>query len=119
MHELAVCRSMLSQVARIAARHRARAVTRISVRIGPLSGVEPDLLSQAFPFAAAGTVAEHAALVIDARPVRVHCEACGHEAETGPRNLTCPRCGDGRTRLLSGDELLLAEVELLHQATDT
>ena len=39
MHELAICQSLLREVAHIAADRHARSVTDIHVGIGPLSGV--------------------------------------------------------------------------------
>ena len=112
MHELAVCQSMLQQVQQIAQEHRARTVTRITVQIGPLSGVEARLLSEAFPLAAAGGIARDAELIIETLPVRVKCEQCGAETEARPNRLLCGACGDYHTRLLSGDEMLLASLEL-------
>ncbi len=112
MHELSVCQGMLRQVDAIAAEHAARRVSRITVRIGPLSGVEPALLAQAFPIASAGTVASDAELIIETLPVRVHCETCGEESDAAVNRLLCGSCGDWHTRLISGDELLLASVEL-------
>lgn len=113
MHELSVCQGMLDQVAAIAGRHDATAVTSIVVRIGPLSGVVPELLAQAFPLARAGTVAADAELVIEPAPVRVRCETCGAETEASVNRLVCGECGDWRTRLVSGDELVLKSVELV------
>ncbi len=115
MHELSVCQGMLDQVARVAADHGATGVKNIVVRIGPLSGVVPDLLAQAFPLARAGTVAEGAELTIEKLPVRVLCESCGAETEASPSRLLCGECGDWHTQLISGDELLLASVELLKE----
>ncbi len=112
MHELSLCHSLIQQVEGIARRERARRVTTITLRIGPLSGVEPELLVDAFPFAAAGTVAEGAALCIEAQPVRVLCSRCQLESDATPNRLLCGACGDYRTRLVSGDELLLASLEL-------
>ena len=112
VHELAVCQGMLRQVMDIARQEQARTVTRILVRIGPLSGVEPQLLAQAFPIASAGTPAADAALELESQPVRVRCEQCGAESEVSPNRLLCGACGDYHTRLLSGDELLLVSVEL-------
>jgi len=112
MHELSVCQSMLRQVESIAAEHGARAVTAIKVQIGPLSGVEPQLLSQAFPIASAGTVAAQADLQLETLPVRVHCRTCGADSEAAVNRLLCGECGDWQTQLLSGDELLLTSVEL-------
>ena len=112
MHELSVCQSLLDQVVRIAADRSATAVTRVTLRIGPLSGVEPELLQQAFPLARAGTVAGQAELVIESLPVRVRCDACGAETDALPNRLVCGACGDWHTRLSSGDELMLVSVEL-------
>jgi len=112
MHELAVCQAMLRQVEAIAAREQAQRVLVIVVRIGPLSGVEPALLRQAFPIAVAGTRADAAELRIESLPIRVHCTDCEAESDASPNCLLCGACGSFRTRLLSGDELLLASVEL-------
>ena len=54
MHELSVCQEIVMQVERIARERQAR-VSSITLRIGPLSGVEPALLQQAYPLASAGT----------------------------------------------------------------
>ncbi|NIP71749.1 MAG: hydrogenase maturation nickel metallochaperone HypA [Gammaproteobacteria bacterium] len=112
MHELSVCHSMLDQVERIAAQRGASGVYAVRVRIGPLSGVDPSLLAEAFPVASTGTVADGARLDIEPAPLRVRCARCGGESEVAPNRLICPECGDWRTRLLSGDELLLASLEL-------
>jgi hydrogenase nickel incorporation protein HypA/HybF len=112
MHELSVCLSLLEQVERIARENGAERVERILLRIGPLSGVEASLLANAYPLAAAGTVAEHAVLDIEAAPVRVGCDDCGTETEAAANRLLCGACGSHRTRLVSGDEMLLARLEL-------
>lgn len=112
MHELAVCQALMEQVEDIARRENAARVTAIVLRIGPLSGVEPDLLADAFPIAAAGTTAAGAELKIERPPVRVRCLSCDTESEAAVNRLVCAVCGDYRTRLLSGDELLLASLEL-------
>lgn len=115
MHELSVCQGLIDQVAGIVAAHRADGVRAIRLRIGPLSGVEPQLLEQAFPLARAGTVAEHAVLAIETQPVRVRCDRCGAETAAAPNRLLCGACGDWQTTLVSGDELLLVSVELVRE----
>jgi hydrogenase nickel incorporation protein HypA/HybF len=112
MHELSVCQGLLDQVASIARQNQAIGVKRIRLQIGPLSGIEPQLLEQAFPLASAGTLAEHAELAIESLAVRVHCETCGAETEAAANRLLCGACGDWHTKLISGDELLLVSVEL-------
>ena len=102
----------MDQVEAIASERNAHCVTSIVVAMGPLSGVEAQLLKNAYPVASAGTVAENAELVIEYLPVRVKCTQCGSESEVLPNKLICKQCGDWRTTLLSGDELMLMSVEL-------
>ena len=112
MHELSVCQALISQVKNIARQHRAEAIRHIIVRIGPLSGVEPELLMRAFPLASAGTVAQDSQLIIERLPIRVRCESCGADTDAELNKLVCGACGDWHTRLVSGDEMLLVSVDL-------
>ncbi|MBS3805238.1 MAG: hydrogenase maturation nickel metallochaperone HypA [Oleiphilaceae bacterium] len=112
MHELSLCRSLLRQILEVAEQHRALAVTLVRLRMGPLSGVEAELLKTAFPLAAAGTIAESAELDLTATCVEVYCENCWKNCRAGPNQLCCARCGSCVTQLVSGDELILDSVEL-------
>jgi len=112
MHELSICQSMLTQVEEIALREHAQNVTRIIIRIGPLAGVVPELLQQAFTIARAGTSAASAELVTEIQPIRIRCLACAAVSDATPNRLLCDACGSYRTQVISGDELLLASVEL-------
>jgi hydrogenase nickel incorporation protein HypA/HybF len=112
MHELSICQALLDQVERIAREHGATRVERILLRVGPLSGVEGPLLQHAYPLASAGTIAEAAELVIEPAPIRVACSDCGTETDATANRLLCGACGSFKTRLVSGDELLLANLEL-------
>jgi len=112
MHELSVCQALVRQLRDIAREQHAVRITRVIVQIGPLSGVEPELLRHAYPIASAGSPAADATLVLEPLPIRVHCENCGADSDASANRLLCGVCGDYRTRLISGDELLLASVEL-------
>ena len=112
MHEFSVCIALMEQVMQIAQEHRAQRVDRIVLQIGPLSGVEASLLEHAWPLASTGTLAEAAELVIETVPVKVKCTQCAAVSEVQPNRLLCAACGDYRTRLVSGDEMLLANLEL-------
>ena len=102
----------MDQVEQIASERGAQSVTSIVVGMGPLSGVEEQLLKNAYPVASAGTIAEHAELIVENLPIKVRCNQCGSESEATPNKLTCRRCGDWKTTLISGDELILMSVEL-------
>lgn len=112
MHELSVCLSLLDQLKTIAGERGATRVARVELRIGPLSGVESELLINAWPLAAAGTIAVDAELTIENADVVVHCKTCDAETKAQANRLVCGQCGDFRTTLVSGDEMILQRVEL-------
>ena len=112
MHELSVCQALMQQVEALAQQHGANRVSVIRLGIGPLSGIESKLLQHAYPLASAGTVAEGADLLIESTGVTVRCLSCGETSEVKPNHLVCEHCGDWRTELVSGDELVLITVEL-------
>lgn len=112
MHELSVCLALIEQVQGIAIRHGDAQVLKIELAVGPLSGVEADLLRNAWPLAAAGSLAADAELNISTSGVRVRCSQCKAESDAAPNRLICGDCGDYRTNVVSGDEMILKSVEL-------
>ncbi len=112
MHELSICQALLAQVAEIANGRGASMVDRITIEVGPLSGIEPQLLRRAFSIMRAGGCAAQAALSIESTTVVVSCSSCGAQSRTDPNRLICGTCGGFRTRLIAGDELRLRRVEL-------
>ena len=111
MHELAICQALIEQVARVAHDHGASRVLSITVSVGALSGAEARLLEHAYPLAAAGTVGEHAQLLVEMVPVRVRCRKCRTESEAAPSRLLCGKCSDWQVDVVAGEELLLRRVE--------
>jgi hydrogenase nickel incorporation protein HypA/HybF len=112
MHELSVCQQLLSQATRVAREHGAQRIERIVVAAGPLSGVEPDLLLQAFSVARAGSMAEAAELDIERGVVVVRCQSCRTESEVAPNRLLCAKCGNWQVEVIQGEDLLLLSLEL-------
>jgi hydrogenase nickel incorporation protein HypA/HybF len=111
MHELSVCIALLEQVERVAQERASAEVAQIVIKLGPLSGIEPQLLRRSYPIAAKGTVAENANLRIDTTEVVVDCTQCDCRSVAAPNRLLCGECGDFRTRIVSGDEMILQSVE--------
>lgn len=102
----------MTQVETIALERHATQVISIVVGLGPLSGVEEKLLQHAYPMASAGSIAEQAELLIEPIPLKVECTQCGQQSKAVANKMICGFCGDWRTSVVSGDELLLMSVEL-------
>ncbi len=111
MHELSICYALVEQAEAIARERKAR-VVRLLLHIGPLSGAEAGLLRRAFPLASAGSACEGATLDIEDAPVSVYCPECETTSPVAANKLICPVCGNWRTNLESGDEMVLQSVEL-------
>ena len=116
MHELSICQALIEQVEAVASKEGAVQVVQVRIGIGPLAGVEPQLLEQAFQLARAGSIAATASLLIDHLPLKVSCRQCGQETAAKATNLACGTCGNWQTQLVSGDEMLLLQVELAREA---
>ena len=110
MHEYSLVQALLARVEKEARAHDAIGVHRITLRIGRLGGVEPELLATAFAMSRAGTLCEHAELELKTEDVRWECVACGHDIAPG-RALACPSCG-WPARMTGGDALVLERLEL-------
>jgi hydrogenase nickel incorporation protein HypA/HybF len=112
MHEVGLLQNMLDVIREFAARHRARAVHRVTLRVGGLSGVVPEALEFAFTVVTRGTIAEGARLVIERVPVVCRCPDCGCEFEPPDVIYACPGCGQISADVLRGKELELASLEV-------
>lgn len=110
MHEASLVQALLDRVTELAREHRATAVHRVVVRLGTLSGVEPELLAIAYDTFRASTVCARAALEIGRVEARWECPGCGRVFAAGEA-LACARCGRP-ARLAQGDELMLDKVEM-------
>ncbi|MDR3677619.1 MAG: hydrogenase maturation nickel metallochaperone HypA [Acidobacteriota bacterium] len=112
MHELSIADSILDSVRQEAQKHPGAHVTKVGVRIGALSGVEPEALSFGFSALVKGSDLEPLALEIEAVPRRQRCPACDITFTVTEDNLACPRCANGETLLAGGEELDLAYLEV-------
>lgn len=112
MHEQSLVKSLLRQVELIVCEHQAQGVSEIQVEVGPLSGVEPLLLSSAFDQIVDGTIAQGAKLVINSVPLRAACANCQLESDVHDFNFRCPTCAQNR-KVTSGDRFMLDGVTLI------
>jgi hydrogenase nickel incorporation protein HypA/HybF len=110
VHEWSIVEALLREAERQVRRHGARCVHRLHLRVGELAGVEIPLLETAYASFRARSCCEGATLEVEAVPARWRCPRCEQDLPPGAA-LRCSRCG-GPGRLASGDEIVLARIEM-------
>ena len=110
MHEYSIVASLLERVEAEARNRGATAVHHVRVRIGELSGVEPDLVAAAYELFRERSVCAAADLEIVPEAAAWACPRCGGQIASG-EILKCPACALP-ARLASGGDILLERIEM-------
>jgi len=112
MHELSLISGLFTTLVEKASEHKAREVTLVTIRVGPLSGVVPELLESAFDMYKKETIAARARLIIEPLPFIVRCRACATETTRDNPIAACPVCGSPDFDIIQGTEIFLDKLEL-------
>ncbi len=111
MHEYSLIQSMLSRVGDEARRRNALRVHALAIRVGDLSGVDPELLAGAWEIARQGTPCAEAELRVSRVPAAWSCPRC-HRVFAHGEVLRCTSC-DAPAELSEGaDTLMLDSIEM-------
>lgn len=116
VHEVGLA-AEIYRIARDAAEARGGGrLEAVTVVVGDLAAVEPDLLDFAWKAVIDGGPDEGAQLVVDWRPAKQRCAFCGDVAEraAGTWLRLCPGCGEPLA-VIGGDELEVRTVEFLEK----
>jgi hydrogenase nickel incorporation protein HypA/HybF len=111
MHEYSLVQALVERVEAEAARRSALAVHRLSVRIGELSGVDPELFQTAYDTFREGTLCASAGLSILRVAATWSCPRCRRPIARGAA-LRCPACEEPARLDDGGDALTLDSIEL-------
>jgi len=109
VHEYSLVRAMVDRVEQEARSRNATAISRLAVRIGAMSGVEPELFASAFTLCREGILAD-AQLDIRRSEAVWACPRCKAAIPTGGV-LRCAPC-DAPAKMVTGDEILLEQIEM-------
>jgi hydrogenase nickel incorporation protein HypA/HybF len=110
MHEYSIVDALLDRVEAEAAARHARAVKRLSVRVGELAGVEVGLLVKAYETFRERGICRGAPLEVSRIAARWSCPRCGRTFSPS-EPLRCKEC-HAAAKLLEGDEIMLDRIEL-------
>ncbi|MGH9120855.1 MAG: hydrogenase maturation nickel metallochaperone HypA [Acidimicrobiales bacterium] len=109
MHELALAEAIAETARR---RAEGRRVQTVMVRVGYLRQVVPSSLEFSWEMVTAGSDLEGVSLEIEHVPAAVLCSACGAQSRLSQPIVCCPACGSSEVELLSGEEMLVATLDV-------
>lgn len=110
MHEFSLTRSLCAQVAEIVRADGGGTVREIRIRCGPLSGVEPLLMQEAFGILRQQGPMSGAELRIIEEGLSARCDECGRTFAPENFCFVCPHCGSPKTTAVSGDAVIIESV---------
>jgi hydrogenase nickel incorporation protein HypA/HybF len=113
MHEMAVADSILQIIeGKLANLDPNAQVTRINLKIGKLTCVEPEALRLCFQAVSQETRLEKTILCIDSIPVKARCKDCEKDFGLKELDFACPFCASFRIEIETGRELFIDSFEV-------
>lgn len=112
MHELSVVQDLIKLCETNAMNQGCIKVTRIEVKVGKLSGVEPHYLQNTFDCFKEGSICSEAQLVLNIEDISVKCPDCGFSGVIEAGEFSCPRCEKKNLEVIGGEDLILMRLEM-------
>ncbi|MCL1144552.1 hydrogenase maturation nickel metallochaperone HypA [Shewanella marinintestina] len=112
MHEYSIVTALIEQCEQLAAKNNATAITRVEIKLGILSGVEPGLLSTAFDTFKLEGICRNSELIMQIQPLLVACNDCNKQTLHNERCVICSHCHSSNTNVLDGEDMMLMQLEL-------
>ncbi len=112
MHEYSIVQALLEKIEKIADDNNASQVTKIIVKIGVMSGVEPHLLEVAFNTFKEKTICDGAEFVMNIQPVMIQCLDCEERSELEAIHYRCPQCESLNIKVIDGEDMYLMTLEM-------
>ena len=114
MHELGIVFHVIDSVNQIAGENGVSKVQSVTVEIGEVSLVVPELFEDCWKWAVKKqTVLHDAALRMETIRAVTFCENCKQQYPTVEYGKICPYCGSEKTFLLTGNEFNIKEIEVI------
>lgn len=112
MHELGIVFYIIDDAKKAATDNGLTSVKSVTLTLGEISGVVPELLEDAWTWACKREpMMEGCELVVEPLAAVTHCGGCGADYPTVAHGRTCPHCGSDDTYLLRGREVVLSQIE--------
>lgn len=112
MHELSIAESLIEMLEDNAVTHNFKKVTKITLEIGVLAGIEKSALFFCFDSAAKNSLAEGADLVIQDKLAKGICLHCRQQIITSGWYEPCPHCGQVGIEISEGQQMIIKSLQV-------
>ena len=117
MHELGIVMQVVDQVEAVAAQNKVDKVTKLTLEVGEVSSVVPNLFRDCFEWAKKRS--EHlkeCELDLVVLEAITYCPDCDKTYSTTEYGKKCPHCGGENTYLVTGNEIKIKNVEVVGES---
>ncbi len=113
MHELGVVFNITKQVDEVAKQNNVKKVTSLTIELGEVSAVIPELFTDCFEWAKKKSeYLKDCKLNLVVMKAVTYCEDCKKTYSTVEHGKTCPYCKSPHTYLVTGNELVIKQMEV-------
>jgi hydrogenase nickel incorporation protein HypA/HybF len=113
MHEASLAKNLLQQVCAIQRGHPLTRIAEVEIECGPMSGVEPLLLSAAFGRLVTDDGLEEIELIIQEVALKAICQVCQQQNVIHDYQFICSHCQSNKLDITQGDCVRLMSVNLI------
>lgn len=112
MHELSIAKNIIDILDENLTIDQRCKVKTVRIKVGKLTNIMVDSLLFGFEALTKETDFEGVILEIEQLPLRIKCKNCGKETELDDFAFSCPVCQGSDIQIISGQELIVKEIEL-------
>lgn len=112
MHEYSIVQSLIDSCEEHTKSNNAKKVTKVVVKIGVMSGVEPHLLKEAFDMFKEDSICDGCEFVMNIQKVKIECKYCLIISELEKNEYFCPKCESVDIKIIDGEDMFLMQLEL-------
>jgi hydrogenase nickel incorporation protein HypA/HybF len=112
MHEYSIVQSIITTCEKHAQENEAQLITKVTVKIGVMSGVEPELLALAFDTFKEKSICDGAELILNVQNLVISCKECKKTSTLKEKRYQCPACESIDLSVIDGEEMYLMSLEM-------
>ena len=112
MHEYSIVQSIINSCEKHAEENNSKNITKVTVKIGVMSGVEPELLKTAFDTFKEKSICDSAELDLTIQDIDIKCNGCQLTSTLLEKKFLCPACKCNDISVIDGEDMFLMSLEM-------